>query len=172
MHCSPAEEDARLPFVGLVVLGQAELLAGAPRGAASAVEALQRVRELGAAMCASDPPLPHWYGDLAEALVLLGETDQGGAVVREARARVSGDTPGSVLAALERAEGLREAGIGRAREGAARLRAALDRLRPLPLPLEVVRSIERRLVTASQLVRDLRRPRTEPVRLHHPATLR
>ncbi|MFF5030213.1 AAA family ATPase [Streptomyces collinus] len=141
VRASEADGDRLFLLRSLAVLGQAELLTGDPRGAASAVEALQRVRELGAAMCAADPPLLHWYGDLAEALVLLGETEQGGAVVREARARVSGDTPGSVLAALERAEGLREAGIGRAREGAARLCAALDRLRPLPLPLEVVRTL-------------------------------
>lgn len=92
-------------------------------------------------MCAADPPLLHWYGDLAEALVLLGETDEAEDVVREAYARVTADTPGSVLAALERAEGLREAGTGRAKEGAARLRAAVDRQRQLPLPVELVRSL-------------------------------
>ncbi|WP_369395426.1 LuxR C-terminal-related transcriptional regulator [Streptomyces sp. CG1] len=46
-----------------------------------------------------------------------------------------------MLAALDRATGLREAGIGRAREGAARLRAAVDRLRQLPLPIELVRTL-------------------------------
>ncbi|MGW4984535.1 helix-turn-helix transcriptional regulator, partial [Streptomyces mirabilis] len=125
----------------LAVLGQAELLVGDPRGAAAAVEALQRVKELGEAMSAADPPVLHWYGDLAEALVVLGETDAAGAVLREARTRASGDAPGSVLAALERAEGLREAGLGRAKEGAVRLRAAVDRLRQLPLPVELVRTL-------------------------------
>ncbi|MFD8394474.1 AAA family ATPase [Streptomyces sp. NPDC059680] len=141
VRASEADGDRLFLLRALAVLGQAGLLAGDPQGAASAVEALQRVRELGNAMCAADPPLLHWYGDLAEALVLLGETDEAGTVVREAYARVTADTPGSVLAALERAEGLREAGIGRAKEGAAGLRAAVDRLRRLPLPVELVRTL-------------------------------
>ncbi|WP_020136371.1 helix-turn-helix transcriptional regulator [Streptomyces sp. 351MFTsu5.1] len=141
VRASEADGDRLFLLRALAVLGQAELLGGDPRGAAAAVEALQRVRELGTAMSAADPPLLHWYADLAEALVVLGETDEAGAVVREARARVSAATPGSVLAALERAEGLREAGLGRAREGAARLRAAVERLRRLPLPVELVRTL-------------------------------
>ncbi|MDT0467785.1 helix-turn-helix transcriptional regulator [Streptomyces gibsoniae] len=141
VRASEADGDRLFLLRALAVLGQAELLPGDPRGAAAAVEALRRVRELGAAMCAADPPLLHWYGDLAEALVLLGETDEAAGVVREAYGRVTGHTPGSVLAALERAEGLREAGIGRAKEGAARLRAAVDRLRQLPLPMELVRTL-------------------------------
>ncbi|MCZ0985341.1 hypothetical protein O1M54_06045 [Streptomyces diastatochromogenes] len=110
VRASEADGDRLFLLRALAVLGQAELLAGDPRGAAAAVEALQRVKQLGEAMCAADPPLLHWYGDLAEALVVLGETDAAGTVLREARTRVSGDAPGSVLAALERAEGLREAG--------------------------------------------------------------
>jgi DNA-binding CsgD family transcriptional regulator len=92
-------------------------------------------------MCAADPPLLHWYADLAEALVVLGETDAAGAVLHDARTRVSGEAPGSVLAALERAEGMREAALGRAKEGALRLRTAVDRLRRLPLPVELVRTL-------------------------------
>ncbi|MEU6251172.1 AAA family ATPase [Streptomyces sp. NPDC047043] len=141
VRASEADGDRLFLLRALAVLGQAELLAGDPRGAASAVEALQRVKELGEAMCAADPPLLHWYGDLAEALVVLGETDAAGSVLHEARTRVSGDAPGSVLAALERAEGLREAGLGRAKEGAVRLRAAVEGLRQLPLPVELVRTL-------------------------------
>ncbi|MFF7475010.1 AAA family ATPase [Streptomyces sp. NPDC008092] len=141
VRASEADGDRLFLMRALAVLGQAELLGGDPRGAAAAVEALQRVRELGEAMCAADPPLLHWYGDLAEALVVLGETEAAGAVLHDARARVPDGAPGSVLAALDRAEGLREAGIGRAREGAARLRTATDRLRPLPLPVELVRTL-------------------------------
>lgn len=141
VRASEADGDRLFLLRALAVLGQAGLLAGDPRGAAAATEALRRVRELGEAMGAADPPLLHWYGDLAEALVILGETDTAGAVLREARTRVSGDAPGSVLAALERAEGLREAGLGRAKEGALRLRAAADRLRQLPLPMELVRTL-------------------------------
>ncbi|MGW3103969.1 AAA family ATPase [Streptomyces sp. NPDC001100] len=141
VRASEADGDRLFLLRALAVLGQAELLAGDPRGAATAVEALQRVKELGEAMSAADPPLLHWYSDLAEALVVLGETEEAGAVLREARTRVSGDAPGSVLAALERAEGLREAGLGRAKEGAVRLRTAVERLRQLPLPIELVRTL-------------------------------
>ncbi|MFI5882734.1 AAA family ATPase [Streptomyces sp. NPDC051554] len=141
VRASEADGDRLFLLRALAVLGQAELLAGDPRGAAAAVEALQRVKELGAAMSAADPPLLHWYSDLAEALVVLGETDAAGAVIDEARRRVSVDAPGSVLAALERAEGLREAGLGRAKEGAVRLRTAVDRLRQLPLPVDLVRTL-------------------------------
>ncbi|MEU6479894.1 LuxR family transcriptional regulator [Streptomyces sp. NPDC047017] len=125
----------------LAVLGQAELLAGDARGAAAAAEALHRLRELGATMRAGDAPLLHAYGDLAEALVVSGEMDLAGEVLGEARSRVSGATPGSVLSALDRAEGLREAGLGRAREGTVRLRAAVERLRRLPLPVDLVRTL-------------------------------
>ncbi|MFI2199876.1 AAA family ATPase [Streptomyces sp. NPDC020192] len=141
VRASEADGDRLFLVRALAVLGQAELLGGDPRGAAAAVEALSRVKRLGEAMCAADPPLLHWYGDLAEALVVLGETDAAGDVVREAYGRMPGDAPDSVVAALERAEGLREAGLGRAREGAARLRAAIDLLRQLPLPVELVRTL-------------------------------
>ncbi|MFF4114406.1 AAA family ATPase [Streptomyces sp. NPDC001714] len=141
VRASEADGDRLFLLRALAVLGQAELLGGDPRGAAAAVEALQRVRELGEAMCAADPPLLHWYGDLAEALVVLGETEAAGAVLDDARARVPDGAPGSVLAALDRAEGLREAGLGRAREGAVRLRTAVERLRPLPLPVELARTL-------------------------------
>ncbi|MEV8031697.1 AAA family ATPase [Streptomyces sp. NPDC086182] len=141
VRASEADGDRLFLLRALAVLGQAELLGGDPRGAAAAVEALQRVKELGESMSAADPPLLHWYGDLAEALVVLGDSDAAGAVIREARTRVSDDAPGSVLAALERAEGLREAAIGRAKEGAVRLRAAVDHLRRLPLPVELVRTL-------------------------------
>lgn len=141
VRASEADGDRLFLLRALAVLGQAELLVGDPRGAAAAAEALHRVKELGAAMSAADPPLLHWYSDLAEALVVLGETDEAGAVIDEARKWVSVDAPGSVLAALERAEGLREAGLGRAKEGAVRLRAAVDRLRQLPLPVDLVRTL-------------------------------
>ncbi|MEV0476336.1 helix-turn-helix transcriptional regulator [Streptomyces prunicolor] len=141
VRASEADGDRLFLLRALAVLGQAELLTGDPRGAAAAVEALHRVKELGAAMSAADPPLLHWYSDLAEALVVLGETDAAGVVIDEARTRVSVDAPGSVLAALERAEGLREAGLGRAKEGTVRLRAAVDRLRQLPLPVDLVRAL-------------------------------
>lgn len=141
VRASEADGDRLFLLRALAVLGQAELLAGDPRGAAAAVEVLGRVKLLGETMCAADPPLLHWYTDLAEALVLLGETDTAGTVLHDARALLSADAPGSVLAALERAEGLRETALGRAKEGALHLRRAVDRLRRLPLPVELVRTL-------------------------------
>ncbi|WP_269858849.1 helix-turn-helix transcriptional regulator [Streptomyces sp. RPT161] len=140
VRASEADGDRLFLLRALAVLGQAALLSGDTPGAAAAVEALRRVKEIGAAMCAADPPLLQWYGDLAEALVMLGETDAAGSVIQEAH-RLAANPPGSVFAALERAEGLREAALGRAKSGAALLRRSADRLRELPLPLELVRTL-------------------------------
>ncbi|MCQ4043906.1 AAA family ATPase [Streptantibioticus rubrisoli] len=140
VRASEADGDQLFLLRALAVLGQAALLTGDTHGAAAAVEALRRAKRIGAAMSAADPPLLQWHGDLAEALVMLGETDAAGSVIQEAY-RLAVDPPGSVFAALERAEGLREAALGRAKEGAARLRRSADRLRELPLPLELVRTL-------------------------------
>ncbi len=141
VRASEADGDRLFLLRALAVLGQANLLAGDPHGAAGAVEALRRVKRMGEAMCAADPPLLHWYGDLAEALVMLGETDAARTVVEEAYERASDQVPESVLAALERAEGLREAAVGRAKEGAARLASSAERLRRLDLPVDLVRTL-------------------------------
>jgi DNA-binding CsgD family transcriptional regulator/energy-coupling factor transporter ATP-binding protein EcfA2 len=141
VSASEADGDRLFLVRSLSVLGQAALLAGDPHGAAGAVEALRRVKEIGEAMCAADPPLLHWYGDLAEALVMLGETDAAAAVVEDAYERAPDQVPGSALAALERAEGLREAAVGRAKEGAARLASSAERLRALALPVDLVRTL-------------------------------
>ncbi|MGW7007230.1 AAA family ATPase [Streptomyces sp. NPDC054933] len=146
VRASEADGDRLFLLRALAVLGQSALLTGDTHGAATAVEALRRVKEIGTAMCAADPPLLQWYGDLAEALVMLGETDAAGSVIREAYQLATGPdgtaaAPDSVFAALERAEGLREAALGRAKEGATRLRSSADRLRKLPLPLELVRTL-------------------------------
>ena len=141
VRASEADGDRLFLLRALAVLGQGALLTGDPHGAAGAVEALRRVKEIGEAMCAADPPLLHWYGDLAEALVMLGETDAAATVVREAYERARGQAPGSVLASLERAEGLREAAVGRAKEGAAMLTSSAGRLRSLELPVDLVRTL-------------------------------
>ncbi len=141
VRASEADGDRLFLLRALAVLGQAALLTGDPHGAAGAAEALRRVKEIGETMCAADPPLLHWYGDLAEALVMLGETDAAATVVQDAYERAPDQVPGSVLAALERAEGLREAAVGRAKEGAARLTSSAQRLRELALPVDLVRTL-------------------------------
>ncbi len=141
VRASEADGDQLFLLRALAVLGQGALLAGDPAGAADAVEVLRRVKEIGEAMSAADPPLLHWYGDLAEALVMLGETDAAAGVVRQAYERAHDQVPASVLACLERAEGLREAAVGRAKEGAALLLSSADRLRALDLPVDLVRTL-------------------------------
>lgn len=141
VRASEADGDRLFLLRASAVLGQAALLGGDPQGAAEAVEALRRAKEIGEEMCVADPPLLHWYGDLAEALVMLGEADAAADVVRDAYARMPDEVPGSVLAGLERAEGLREASVGRAKEGAARLMSSADRLRRLALPVDLVRTL-------------------------------
>lgn len=141
VRASEADGDRLFLLRALAVLGQAALQTGEPQGAAQAVGALRRVREIGEAMGAADPPLLHWHGDLAEALVMLGETDAAAAVVEEAYRRASEQVPGSVLASLERAEGLRAAAVGRAREGAALLLSSAGRLRELALPVDLARTL-------------------------------
>jgi DNA-binding CsgD family transcriptional regulator len=99
------------------------------------------VLEIGTAMRAADPPLLSWYADLAEALVTLGETVAAQDVLAEAYRWVPPQAPGSVWASLERARGRWEAATGDPKEGAALLRSSAERLRPLVLPVELVRTL-------------------------------
>ncbi|BBB01520.1 putative LuxR family transcriptional regulator [Actinacidiphila reveromycinica] len=138
---SEADGDQLFLLRALAALGQAELFAGDRRRAARAVEPLRRALEIGAAMGAADPPLLCWHADLAEALVTAGETDAAATVLGQARACVTGPVPGSVLASLERTEGLLAAATGHAKEGAVRLRSSAQRLRRLELPVELVRTL-------------------------------
>jgi DNA-binding CsgD family transcriptional regulator len=140
---SASEEDGDQLFLlrAQAALGQAALFTGDRRQVADAVESLRRVAEIGASMGAADPPLLGWYADLAEALVALGETDAADTVLRQAYRRATGRMPGSVRASLERAEGLWEAAVGRAKEGVVHLRSSAERLRPLGLPVDLVRTL-------------------------------
>ncbi|SCD98608.1 hypothetical protein GA0115240_13444, partial [Streptomyces sp. DvalAA-14] len=137
-----SEQDGDQLFLlrALAALGQAALFTGERTHVAEAVESLRRVARIGASMGAADPPLLGWSADLAEALVALGETGAADEVLRDAY-RQAGRMPGSVLASLERAQGLREAAGGRVAEGAALLRASAERLRPLDLPVDLVRTL-------------------------------
>ena len=141
---SAADGDRLFLIRALGVLGTAQLLTGHPEGAAAAVEALQRARDLGAAMELADPDTVRRLADLAEALALLGETGDAVQVVTEARSLTTAwiaPWGGSALAALERAEGLVQAALGRIDAATAALAASSERLRGLPLPLELVRTL-------------------------------
>ncbi|MFI0720644.1 AAA family ATPase [Streptomyces sp. NPDC021224] len=137
-----AREDGDQLFLlrSLAVLGQIGLLAGERAQVAEGAEALREAVDLGASMGAADPCLLGWYADLAEALVRLGETAAAAGVLRAARGR-AGRMPGSVVAAFDRAEGLRSAAEGRPGEGAQLLRSSAERLLPLDLPVDLVRTL-------------------------------
>ncbi|GAA3730136.1 AAA family ATPase [Streptomyces tremellae] len=141
VRASEADGDRLFLLRALAAQAQTALFEGSLQGAADAVGTLLRVREIGGAMGVADPPLLHWTADLAEAQVMLGDTEAADAALAEARGHLHGGTPQSVLAALERAEGLREAACGRAREGAELLVAAAGRLRPLDLPVDLLRTL-------------------------------
>ncbi|MFJ4986002.1 AAA family ATPase [Streptomyces sp. NPDC088732] len=125
----------------LGVRGRAQLLAGGRENTAAAVDTLRQVRRLGETMGLGDPVLLRWYGDLAEASAILGDTDAAAEVLRAARRRAGPRPPVSVAAALERAEGLRETALGHHKRGIARIQSAVTRLRGRSLPLDLARSL-------------------------------
>jgi hypothetical protein len=125
----------------LGVRGRAQLLAGGRENTAAAVETLRQVRRLGETMGIADPVMLRWYGDLAEATVILGDTDSAAEILRAARRRAGARPSVSVLSALDRAEGLRECLLGRSKRGIARIQAAADRLRGRSLPIDLARTL-------------------------------
>ncbi|WP_052397476.1 helix-turn-helix transcriptional regulator [Streptomyces sp. NRRL F-5123] len=135
-----ADGDQLFLLRSLAVLGQTGLFTGERAQVAEGVESLREAVDLGASMGAADPSLLGWYADLAEALARLGETAAAVGVLRAARRR-AGRMPDSVLAALERAEGLCAAAEGRPAEGAQLLRSSAGRLRPLELPVDLARTL-------------------------------
>ncbi|WP_329454958.1 helix-turn-helix transcriptional regulator [Streptomyces sp. NBC_01497] len=141
VRASESDGDRLFLLRALAAQAQTALFGGDLQGAAEAVGILLRVRGIGEAMGVADPPLLLWTADLAEAQVMLGEADAADEVIRDARRHLHAASPGSVHAALERAEGLREAARGRAKEGAALLRTAADRLRTLDLPVDLLRTL-------------------------------
>ncbi|MCA1222112.1 helix-turn-helix transcriptional regulator [Streptomyces sp. 8L] len=141
VRASEADGDRLFLLRALAAQAQTALFGGGLQGAADAVEILLRVKGIAADIGVADPPLLHWTADLAEAHVMLGDAEAADAVLKDGRRHVHAGSPGSVTAALERAEGLREAARGRAKEGAELVRAAADRLRPLDLPVDLLRTL-------------------------------
>ncbi|MFF3564320.1 AAA family ATPase [Streptomyces sp. NPDC002574] len=125
----------------LGVRGRAQLLAGGRENTAAAVDTLRQVRRLGETMGICDPVLLRWYGDLAEATAILGDTDAAAEVLRAARRRAGNRPAVSVVAALERAEGLRDNALGHHKRGIARIQSAVARLRGRSLPLDLARTL-------------------------------
>ncbi|MET8830517.1 AAA family ATPase [Streptomyces sp. NPDC004610] len=134
-----AEEDGDVMYLSraLGALGHAHLVAG---DAAEAVRALRRVRELEIGIGITDPARGRWQGDLAEALVRIGEITEAQDVIDVTRVQALRLGRESVLAVLDRAEALVRAARGERDAALAQLTSVQDRLAKLGYGLEEARA--------------------------------
>lgn len=134
-----AERDGDQMYVSraLAALGHAQLVAG---DASAAVASLRRVRELEQGLGITDPARGRWHGDLAEALVRIGEAEEAQDVIDAARAHALRLGRESVLAVLDRAEALVRAERGERERALAQLTSVQDRLAKLGYGLEEARA--------------------------------
>jgi len=134
-----AEEDGDVLYLSraLAALGHARLVAG---DAAGAVRALRRVRELEEGLGVTDPARGRWHGDLAEALVLIGEPAEAQSVIDATRTRALRLGRESVLAVLDRAQALVRSMRGEADAARRQLTSAQSRLAKLGYGLEGARA--------------------------------
>ena len=122
---------------GLTALGHAQLVAGDAEGA---VRSLRRVRDLENGLGITDPARGRWHGDLAEALVRIGETDEAQQLLDVAREHALRLGREGVLAVLDRAEALVRAARGEHEAALTQLTSAQDRLATLGYGLEEARA--------------------------------
>ena len=134
-----AEENGDLMYLSraLGALGHAQLVAG---DAQAAVEALRRVRELERGLGITDPARGRWHGDLAEALVRIGEPVEAQDVIDVTRTHALRLGRESVLAVLDRAEALVRAARGEHAAATRQLTSVQDRLAKLGYGLEEARA--------------------------------
>ncbi|MFJ8062131.1 ATP-binding protein [Streptomyces sp. NPDC096142] len=134
-----AEEDGDQMYLSraLGALGYAQLVAGDAHGT---VRSLRRVRELEQALGVTDPARGRWHGDLAEALVRIGESAEAQDVIDVTRERALRLGRESVLAVLDRAEALVRAARGDHDAAVAQLTSVQDRLAKLGYGLEEARA--------------------------------
>ncbi|MEU9338588.1 AAA family ATPase [Streptomyces sp. NPDC048290] len=134
-----AEEDGDVMYLSraLGALGHAHLVAG---DAVEAVRALRRVRELEIGIGITDPARGRWQGDLAEALVRIGESTEAQDVIDVTRVQALRLGRESVLAVLDRAEALVRAARGDREAALAQLTSVQDRLAKLGYGLEEARA--------------------------------
>lgn len=134
-----AEEDGDQMYLSkaLAALGYAQFVAG---DAAGAVGSLRRVRELEQGLGITDPARGRWQGDLAEALVRIGEPGEAQELIDTTRAHALRLGRESVLALLDRAEALVRAARGEHDAALAQLTSVQDRLAKLGYALEEARA--------------------------------
>ncbi|MGP4047575.1 AAA family ATPase [Streptomyces sp. 2A115] len=134
-----AEDDGDLIYLSraLGALGHAQLVAG---DAAGTVQSLRRARELEQGLGIFDPARGRWHGDLAEALVRIGEPGEAQDVITATREHAIRLRRASVLAVLDRAEALVKAAGGQHEAAAEQLTSAQDRLAQLGYGLEEARA--------------------------------
>ncbi|TLS42623.1 helix-turn-helix transcriptional regulator [Streptomyces montanus] len=136
---SRAEEDGDLIYLSraLGALGHARLVAG---DAAGTVQSLRRARELEQGLGIFDPARGRWHGDLAEALIRIGEPTEAQDVIDATREHAERLGRASVLAVLDRAEALVKAAHGEHEAAAQQLASAQARLGRLGYGLEEARA--------------------------------
>ncbi|MGV9249241.1 ATP-binding protein [Streptomyces sp. NPDC003710] len=134
-----AEEDGDVLYLSraLAALGHAQLVAGDATGT---VGSLRRVRELEEGLGVTDPARGRWHGDLAEALVRIGEPAEAQDVIDATRARALRLGRESVLAVLDRAEALVRTTRGEVGTAERQLTSAQERLAGLGYGLEEARA--------------------------------
>ncbi|MFE2429068.1 AAA family ATPase [Streptomyces sp. NPDC059373] len=135
----------------LYALGHARLVSGDAPGA---VQALRRVRQLERELGVTEPARGRWQADLAEALVLVGELAEAQEVIDTTRVFAARLGRASILAVLDRSDGLVKAARGDLDAAAALLAAARQRLGVLGYGLEEARAA----LALSRVERERRNP--------------
>ncbi|WP_461062231.1 helix-turn-helix transcriptional regulator [Streptomyces pseudoechinosporeus] len=135
---SRAEEDGDLIYLSraLGALGHAQLVAG---DAVGTVQSLRKARELEQGLGIFDPARGRWHGDLAEALIRIGELAEAQDVIDATREHAQRLGRASVLAVLDRAEALLKAAHGEHEAAVRQLTSAQERLAKLGYGLEEAR---------------------------------
>ncbi|MCX4524212.1 MULTISPECIES: LuxR family transcriptional regulator [unclassified Streptomyces] len=138
IQASEEEQDQVFLSRSLYALGLVELATGE---AAKAVATLRRVAELEDAQQVVDPSVLRWHGELAEALVAADAPDEAARLIDGVRTTAEALGRTTVLAALDRAQGLCLSALGDAEAAVALLEATALRFEAFGLPLERGRTL-------------------------------
>ncbi|WNV84127.1 AAA family ATPase [Umezawaea sp. Da 62-37] len=144
-----SEEEHDRVFLSRTLHAAGTVLLATDR-AAEAVGVLERVRVLEDEQVVGDPSILRWHGDLAEALVAVGDQDAARGLIT--RTRAATDHAG-VLVGLDRAEGVLTSDVDLLTAAAARAVLPLERGRTL-LALAGVQRRRRRRGAARAVLRE------------------